>query len=226
MSKNKNNYRHKSERVKTAKGRKKSSTAWINRHINDPYVVMSKKHGYRSRAAFKIKDIDDKFHIFKKCKSVVDLGAAPGGWLQVAVEKLGKDVPIIGVDLQEMEPIDGAFLIKGDFYEKEVIEKIRTALSNNKVDMIMSDMAPSSCGNKQVDHLRILSLVEEILTFIKDNLNVGGTVVAKMLRGGGDGELIAIYKKYFKKVSMFKPDSSYSDSAEMFLVAQDFEGCN
>jgi 23S rRNA (uridine2552-2'-O)-methyltransferase len=209
-------------RVKTARGRTNSSTRWLQRHINDPYVEMTKKQGYRSRAAFKLLEIDEQFHILKNKACVIDLGCAPGGWLQVARRKCRDGATIIGIDLKEIEAIEGTHIICGDFYDDDSIAKIKE-LMPNKADLIMSDMAANACGNKQTDHLKIMALVEGSLEFARENLAADGDFIAKILRGGYDGELIHMAKRYFRSVKTFKPDSSYSDSAEIFLIARGFK---
>jgi 23S rRNA (uridine2552-2'-O)-methyltransferase len=210
------------KRVITARGRTNSSTKWLQRHINDPYVDLAKKDGYRSRAAFKLLEIDEQHHILKNKSCIVDLGCAPGGWLQVASRKCKKDATIIGIDLKNIDPIEGVHIICGDFYDEDNVNKIKE-LMPNKADLIMSDMAANACGNKQTDHLKIMALVEIALDFAQQNLAPGGDLIAKILRGGYDGEIIRMAKAKFESVKTFKPSSSYSDSAEIFLVAQGFK---
>lgn len=212
-----------SVKVKTAKGRKKSSTRWLQRQLNDPYVAMAKSDGYRSRAAYKLIDIDDKFEILKPGMNVIDLGAAPGGWVQVAVKRVqgGK---VIGIDLQEMEPITGSILIRHDFTDDEAPELLAKALDGNKADVILSDMAAPSCGHTQTDHIRIMHLCELAFDFAIKNLAEGGSFAAKILRGGAEKNLLDDMKKCFKTVKHFKPDSSRKDSAEMYVIALGFKG--
>ncbi len=212
-------------RVKTARGRSKSSVRWLQRQLNDPYVEMARKDGYRSRAAYKLIDLDDKFHILKPGKNLIDLGAAPGGWTQVAVERM-KGGKIIGIDLQEMEPITGAILITHDFMDDEAPAILEQALSGEKADVVLSDMAAASCGHAQTDHIRIMDLCETAFMFAKDNLNLEGSFAAKILRGGAEKELLEQMKKCFKVVKHFKPESSRKDSAEMYVVAMGFRGAN
>lgn len=216
-------------RVKTAKGRKISSTLWLQRQLNDPYVARAKKDGYRSRAAYKILEIDDKLRLLKPGLRVVDLGAAPGGWCQVAaarVNALGANPSkpqgsVLGVDLQEMEPIAGARLMQLDFLEPDADQKVRAALGG-PADLVLSDMAPFTTGHKQTDHLRIMAAAEAAAHFAVDVLVPGGAFVAKMLQGGAERELLTLLKHRFQKVSHIKPPASRSDSAESFVAAIGF----
>jgi 23S rRNA (uridine2552-2'-O)-methyltransferase len=218
-------------RVKTAKGRKLSSTLWLERQLNDPYVIKAKKDGYQGRAAYKILELDDKFGFLHPGARVVDLGCAPGGWCQVAVprvnslgERKGKPQGrIIGVDLQEVAPIAGAELHQLDFLAEGAEETVKGWLGG-KADVVMSDMAAAASGNKQVDHLRIIILCEAAAEFAFDVLEIGGTFVAKVLAGGAESELQATLKRNFTKVAHVKPPASRSDSSEKFVVAQGFRG--
>lgn len=218
-------------RVKTAKGRKLSSTLWLERQLNDPYVQRAKKEGYRGRAAFKILELDDKFGFLKPGVRVVDLGCAPGGWCQVAVPRINalgemKNKPqgtILGVDLQEVEPIAGAQLHQLDFLAEDADAKVKDWLGG-KADVVMSDMAAAASGNRQVDHLRIILLCEAAAEFAFDVLEIGGTFVAKVLAGGAENDLQATLKRNFTKVANVKPPASRSDSSEKFVVAQGFRG--
>ncbi len=218
-------------RVKTAKGRKLSSTLWLERQLNDPYVVRAKREGYRGRAAYKIMELDDKFRFLVPGARVVDLGCAPGGWCQVAVarvnalgEKSGKRVGrVLGVDLQEVEEIPGAEIHQLDFLSDEADELVKGWLGG-PADVVMSDMAAASSGHKGTDHLRIIALVEAAAYFAFDVLEEGGTFVAKVLAGGAENELQAVLKRNFTKVTHMKPPSSRSDSSEKFVVAQGFRG--
>lgn len=218
-------------RVKTAKGRKLSSTLWLERQLNDPYVVRAKREGYRGRAAYKIMELDDKFRFLVPGARVVDLGCAPGGWCQVAVarvnalgEKSGKRVGrVLGVDLQEVEEIPGAEIHQLDFLSDEADELVKGWLGGS-ADVVMSDMAAASSGHKGTDHLRIIALVEAAAYFAFDVLEEGGTFVAKVLAGGAENELQAVLKRNFTKVTHMKPPSSRSDSSEKFVVAQGFRG--
>jgi len=205
-------------RVKTAKGRRTSSTAWLRRHINDPYVVLAKEQQYRSRAAFKLIEMNEKFGLLKQANCVVDLGAAPGSWSQAA-KRMGSVQKVIAIDLQEMEPIVGVDIIHGDFLEAASQDKIEELMQGEKVDLIMSDMAANSCGDRKTDHLRLVNLVEAAIIFARRNLKQDGCLVAKMLRGECESELIAELKGMFRSVRLFKPKTSYQDSSEIYLVA-------
>lgn len=208
-------------KVKTARGRKNSSTKWLERQLNDPYVALAKKEGYRSRAAYKLIEIDEKFDILKPGKSVVDLGAAPGGWTQVAASNV-KGAKIVGIDLLEMEPIADATLLQHDFTADDAVEVLENAIGSKKVDIVLSDMAAASCGHAPTDHLRIVYLLELAFDFAKSFLNKDGVFVAKILRGGTENDLLNDMKKSFKTVKHFKPESSRKDSSEMYVVAMGF----
>jgi 23S rRNA (uridine2552-2'-O)-methyltransferase len=210
-------------RVKTAKGRRTSSTAWLQRHINDPYVIMAKEQAYRSRAAYKLLEIHEKFAIFKQAAVVVDLGAAPGSWSQV-VKKIGSVQKVVAIDLQEIKPIKGVQIIHGDFLDEGCQKGLEDLLAGQKAEVIMSDMAANSCGDRNTDHLRLMNLVEAALTFSYQNLNINGSLIAKMLRGECESALIASLNKIFKTVRLFKPKASYQDSSEIYLVAIGFKG--
>ncbi len=212
-------------RVKTAKGRKLSSTRWLQRQLNDPYVQEAKRLGYRSRAAFKLIELDDKFGFLKKNAKVIDLGAAPGGWTQVAMERIGEGGHVIGIDLLEMEAIPGADLIQGDFLDDDAPERLR-ALLGGQADVVLSDMAAASTGHPQTDHLRIMGLLEVAADFAADMLAPGGAFVGKVLQGGTENELLAALKRDFKAVKHAKPPASRSDSAEVYVVATGFRGRN
>ncbi|WP_323781899.1 RlmE family RNA methyltransferase [Thalassovita sp.] len=218
-------------KVKTARGRKMSSTLWLQRQLNDPYVKRAKAEGYRGRAAFKILELDDKFRFLVPGARVVDLGCAPGGWCQVAVgrvnalgEKQGKKVgTVLGIDLQEVEPIAGAETHQLDFMEDDADQQVKDWLGG-MADVVMSDMAASASGHKQTDHLRIIALCEAAAYFAFDVLEDGGTFVAKVLAGGAEGELQKLLKQKFTKVVNVKPPASRSDSSEKFVVATGFRG--
>ncbi|WP_339107387.1 RlmE family RNA methyltransferase [Thioclava sp. GXIMD4216] len=218
-------------RVKTAKGRKLSSTLWLERQLNDPYVARARKEGYRGRAAFKILELDDKYRFLVPGARVVDLGCAPGGWCQVAVkrvnalgEKSGKKVgTVLGVDLQEVDAIAGAEVHQLDFLSEGADDKVKAWLGGT-AHVVMSDMAAASSGHQNTDHLRIIALCEAAAYFAFDVLEEGGTFVAKVLAGGAENELLTILKKNFTKVANVKPPASRSDSSEKFVVAQGFRG--
>jgi len=218
-------------KVKTARGRKLSSTRWLQRQLNDPYVRRAKAEGYRGRAAFKILELDEKFRFLVPGARVVDLGCAPGGWCQIAVkrvnalgEKKGKAVgTVLGIDLQEVEPISGAEIHQIDFMLEDADERVKEWL-NGRAHVVMSDMAASSSGHKQTDHLRIISLCEAAAYFAFDVLEENGTFVAKVLAGGAEGELQKLLKQKFTKVINVKPPSSRADSSEKFVIATGFRG--
>jgi 23S rRNA (uridine2552-2'-O)-methyltransferase len=220
-------------KVKTAKGRKLSSTLWLERQLNDPYVQRAKREGYRGRAAYKILELDDKFGFLKPGARVVDLGCAPGGWCQVAVPRinaLGERAAkpqgrIIGVDIQEVEPIAGVELHVLDFLADDADGLVKGWLGG-KADVVLSDMAASASGHKGTDHLRIIALVEAALAFAFDVLEEGGTFVAKVLAGGAENEMQTLLKRAFKKVANVKPPASRADSSEKFVVAQGYRGIN
>ncbi|PTW41661.1 RlmE family RNA methyltransferase [Rhodovulum kholense] len=218
-------------KVKTARGRRLSSTRWLERQLNDPYVKRARAEGYRGRAAFKILELDDKYRFLVPGARVVDLGCAPGGWCQVAVkrvnalgEKSGKAVgTVLGVDLQEVEPIAGAELHQLDFLADDADELVKGWLGG-RADVVMSDMAAASSGHKQTDHLRIIALCEAAAALAFDVLDEGGTFVAKVLAGGAEGGLQTLLKQRFDKVANVKPPASRSDSSEKFVVATGFRG--
>ncbi len=218
-------------RVKTAKGRRLSSTLWLQRQLNDPYVVRAKKEGYRGRAAYKIMELDDKYRFLVPGARVVDLGCAPGGWCQVAVDRvnaLGSRASkpqgrIIGVDIQEVEAIAGVELHVLDFLADDADILVKTWLGG-KADVVLSDMAAAASGHKQTDHLRIIALCEAAAEFAFDVLEAGGTFVAKVLAGGAENELQARLKKHFAKVVNVKPPASRASSSEKFVVATGFRG--
>ena len=216
-------------KLKTSRGRKLSSTKWLERQLNDPYVILAKKEGYRSRSAYKILEIDNKFNFLKPGKKVIDLGCAPGGWSQVASErtnsnglknkqKVGK---VFGVDLTQIEPIKGVDFLNLDFSLNSSSKKIKKII-NCKVDVVMSDMAAPSSGHKKTDHLKIMYLCEIAAEFSFSILNKGGFFIAKVLTGGAESSLQNQLKKNFFKVKYIKPDSSRSDSSEKFLIAYGF----
>jgi 23S rRNA (uridine2552-2'-O)-methyltransferase len=218
-------------RVKTAKGRKLSSTLWLERQLNDPYVQRAKREGYRGRAAFKILELDDKYRFLVPGARVVDLGCAPGGWCQVAVERVnalgeksGKRVGrVLGVDLQQVDPIAGAEIHQLDFLAEGAEAQVKAWLGG-PADVVMSDMAAASSGHKGTDHLRIIALCEAAADLAFDVLEEGGTFVAKVLAGGAEVELQALLKRAFTKVVNVKPPASRADSSEKFVVATGFRG--
>ncbi|MDA0721224.1 MAG: RlmE family RNA methyltransferase [Proteobacteria bacterium] len=218
-------------KVKTARGRKLSSTQWLQRQLNDPYVKRAKADGYRGRAAYKILELDDKYRFLVPGARIVDLGCAPGGWLQVAVRRanaLGERTSkaqgyVLGIDLQEVDPIPGAEIYQLDFMADDADVQVRDWLGGN-ADVVMSDMAASASGHKQTDHNRIIALCEAAAHFAFDVLNEGGTFVAKVLAGGAESDLQKLLKARFEKVANVKPPASRSDSSEKFVVATGFKG--
>ncbi len=216
-------------KVKTARGRTLSSTRWLERQLNDPYVKRAQSEGMRGRAAYKILEIDDKYRFFRAGMRVVDLGCAPGGWCQVAVkrvnalgEKPSKPVGrVLGVDLQEVEPIAGAETHVIDFMAGDADDAVKELLGG-KADIVISDMAAASSGHKQTDHLRIIALCEAAAYFAFDVLEENGVFVAKVLAGGAEGDLQKLLKQKFRKVANFKPPASRADSSEKYVVATGF----
>ena len=211
--------REKTKRVKTAKRRKSSSTRWLQRQLNDPYVSEAKRLGYRSRAAFKLLEIDEKTAILKPGMSVIDLGAAPGGWCQVAVEKGAEKV--VGLDLLEMETMAGVTFLQMDFMDDDAPEALINAIGGG-VDLVLSDMAANTTGHKQTDHLRIMALAEAAYEFACEVLRPEGSFVAKVFQGGAQHELLAQMKRDFKTVKHIKPPASRKESAEQYVIAQGF----
>jgi 23S rRNA (uridine2552-2'-O)-methyltransferase len=213
-------------RVKTARGRTVSSQRWLQRQLNDPYVAEAKKRGYRSRAAFKLLQLDDQFRFLKPGGRVVDLGAAPGGWTQVAVERVkpGKGGGVvIGIDITPIEPIAGATVLAKDFYDDDA-PAVLEELLGGPADVVLSDMAAAATGEPQVDHLRIMGLAEAAHHFACQVLKPGGSFVAKVLRGGTERTLLDRLKHDFTKVRHVKPEASRADSAEMYVVGTGFRG--
>ena len=211
-------------RVKTARGRKKSSTKWLQRQLNDPYVAKAKAEGYRSRAAFKLLELDDKFQLLKPGMRVLDLGAAPGGWTQVALQRIGENGLVAGIDLLPIPPIPGALLLEQDFLDEDAPAKPIDALGGHKADIVLSDMAPNTIGHPPTDHLRIMALCEEAYFFATEVLAEGGSFVCKALQGGTEQQLLSEIKQRFAVVKHAKPKASRSDSAETYLVATGFRG--
>ncbi|MFN3526289.1 MAG: RlmE family RNA methyltransferase [Paracoccus sp. (in: a-proteobacteria)] len=218
-------------RVKSAKGRKLSSTLWLERQLNDPYVVRARREGYRGRAAYKILELDDKYRFLVPGARVVDLGCAPGGWCQVAVARVNslgerqdkKQGRVLGLDLQEVDQIPGAEIHVLDFLSDGADDQVKAWLGG-KADVVMSDMAASSSGHKNTDHLRIVALVEAAVQLALDVLEPGGTFVAKVLAGGAEADMQVLLKRHFNKVANVKPPASRSDSSEKFVIATGFRG--
>ena len=214
-------------RVKTARGRKLSSQRWLERQLNDPYVARSKREGYRSRAAYKLAEIDDRFRLLKPGRRVVDLGAAPGGWSQIAaarVDSSGAAPLVVAIDYLGMDPLPGVVVLEKDFLETDAPDLIKRALGGEKADVVLSDMAAPTTGHRQTDHIRIVALCEAAADFARDVLKPGGAFLAKVFRGGTENTLLAVLKRDFAKVQHVKPPASRSDSPELYLLATGFRG--
>ena len=213
------------QRLRTAGRRRPSSIRWLERQINDPYVAEAQRRGYRSRAAFKLQQLDDRFHLLGPGKRVIDLGAAPGGWTQVAVERClpegGKQGRVIGIDLTPMQPIPGAELLEGDFLAPEAPTRLKDALGG-PADVVLSDMAAPATGHARTDHLKIMALAEAAHAFAVEVLKPGGAFIAKVLQGGATQELLKALKRDFAEVRHVKPLASRADSAEIYVVALRF----
>jgi 23S rRNA (uridine2552-2'-O)-methyltransferase len=211
------------QRLKTAKGRKVSSTRWLERQLNDPYVRKAKAEGYRSRAAYKLLELDEKFGLLKGIKAVVDLGIAPGGWSQV-VRRRSPQAKVAGIDLLPTDPIDGLVILQMDFMDDDAPARLKQALGAEQADLVMSDMAANTVGHPQTDHLRTMALVEAGMEFATEILRPGGSYVAKVLAGGADNHLVAQLKRHFTTVKHAKPPASRKDSSEWYVIAQGFKG--
>ena len=208
--------------IRTAKGRKISSTRWLERQLNDPYVKRAKAENYRSRAAFKLIELDERFGFLKGVKTVVDLGIAPGGWSQV-VRRQVPGASVVGIDLLSTDPIDGVTILEMDFMDEDAPDRLREALGG-PADLVLSDMAANTVGHPQTDHLRTMGLVEAGLEFATEILRPGGAYVAKVLAGGADNNLVATMKRHFTNVKHAKPPASRKGSSEWYVVAQGFKG--
>lgn len=211
-------------KLKDGRYHSSSSNRWLERQLNDPYVQEAKRLGYRSRAAFKLIQLDEKYKFLSKNKVVVDLGCAPGGWSQVASLKLKGTGKLVGLDILPTEPMDGATFVCQDFTEEGATEKLLELLDGNRANVVMSDMAANTTGHQQTDHLRTIGLVEAAYEFAKTVLAIDGIFIAKVFQGGAEGGLLADMKKNFKKVSHYKPDASRDKSPECYVVAQGFKG--
>ena len=210
------------KRIRTAKGRKASSTRWLERQLNDPYVRRAKAENYRSRAAYKLLELDEKFGLLKGVKSVVDLGIAPGGWSQVVRRRSGQ-ARVVGIDLLPTDPIDGVTILQMDFMDEAAPDRLKEELGG-PADLVLSDMAANTVGHPQTDHLRTMALVEAGLMFATEVLRPGGAYVAKVLAGGADNQLVAEMKRHFATVKHAKPPASRKDSSEWYVIAQGFKG--
>ena len=212
------------KRVRTAKGRKPSSTRWLERQLNDPYVQRAKAENYRSRAAFKLLELDERFGLLKGAKAVVDLGIAPGGWSQVVRRRVPQS-KVVGIDLLPTDPIEGVAILQMDFMDEAAPERLREELGS-EADLVLSDMAANTVGHQQTDHLRTMALVEAGLLFATEVLRPGGAYVAKVLAGGADNDLVAEMKRHFTSVKHAKPPASRKDSSEWYVIAQGFKGAS
>ena len=221
------NERHLKQNLRRGGHWSKSSAQWLQRQLNDPYVSEAKAQGFRGRAAFKIQQMNQQFHFFKKGARVVDLGCAPGGWSQVAVKAVhstNEKPLVIGLDLLSTDPIEGALLLQRDFRKPEVAQELIDLLGGQKADVVMSDMAANTTGNHMVDHLRIMGLVETAYDFAIKVLAEGGFFVAKIFQGGTEKKLLDRMKQDFKQVKHAKPEASRKDSSEFYVVAVGFKG--
>ena len=210
-------------KVKKNRGRTASSKRWLERQLNDPYVAAARTKGYRSRAAFKIIELDDKYRFFKKGARVLDLGAAPGGWSQIAAQRVGAAGKVVALDILEMEPIDGVTIFLGDMLAPETPDLLKNALGG-PADVVLTDMAAPTTGHRQTDHLRTSALLEAALDLAEETLRPGGVFVGKAFQGGAASELLQRLKKSFTSVKHVKPPASRSQSVELYLVASGFRG--
>jgi 23S rRNA (uridine2552-2'-O)-methyltransferase len=210
-------------RVKTAAKRSVSSARWLDRQLNDPYVAEAQKRGLRSRAAFKLIELDDKYRLLRKGMRVLDLGAAPGGWSQIAAERVGPQGRVLAVDILEMDALPGVEVMQQDFMAEDAPEKIRAAL-NGPADLVLSDMAAPTIGHTRTDHLRIMALAEAAYQFASEVLAPGGAFLCKLFQGGATKDLLDLLKRDFEQVRHVKPPASRADSAEIYVVATGFRG--
>jgi 23S rRNA (uridine2552-2'-O)-methyltransferase len=208
-------------RVRSAGRRKPSSAEWLKRQLNDPYVAAARREGYRSRAAFKLIELDERFHLLRRGGRVLDLGCAPGGWTQVAIERVGRQGRVVGVDLAETPPIAGATVLRADLTDLVAVDAVKQALGGG-ADIMLSDMAPATTGHAATDHLRIVALAEAAFAIAEVILVPGGIFVAKVFQGGAEGELLARLKQSFAELRHAKPPASRAESAETYVVAKGF----
>lgn len=214
-------------KVKTARGRKLSSTLWLERQLNDPYVKQAKAEGYASRAAYKLKEMDDRYNILKKGKRIIDLGAAPGGWSQVSVERTGskpENVTVVGIDYLQMMEVPGATILMKDFLDDDAPEALMEALGGHPPDVVLSDMAAPTTGHRKTDHIRTMHLVEVALDFALKVLKPGGHFLSKTFQGGTEAELLNLLKANFQEIHHVKPPASREGSVELYLFARNFKG--
>jgi 23S rRNA (uridine2552-2'-O)-methyltransferase len=210
-------------RLKDQKTRTLSSRTWLERQLADPYVARAKREGYRSRAAFKLTEIDDKYRLFKHGGRVVDLGAAPGGWSEIAAKRVGPSGRVIALDILDFKPMTGVEFLRLDFLDNSAPDQLKEMLGG-KVDVVLSDMAANTTGHRQTDHLRIMALAEAAALFAREVLAKGGAFVCKVLQGGTEAALLAELKRDFETVKHVKPPASRTDSAELYLLAKGFRG--
>ena len=214
-------------KLKAGKRRTPSSRAWLERQINDPYVARARREGFRSRAAYKLAEIDDKFHLLKAGARVVDLGAAPGGWSEIAAKRVGPSGRVIALDILDMKPVAGVEFLQLDFLDASAPDRLKEMLgggAQGKVDVVLSDMAANATGHRQTDHLRIMALAEAAALFAREVLAPGGSFLCKVLQGGTESAMLADLKRDFASVKHVKPPASRSDSAELYLLARGFRG--
>jgi len=214
-------------RVKTAKRRKASSTAWLARQLNDPYVAKARAEGYRARSAFKLTEMDDRYHLLKPGDRVVDLGAAPGGWSEVAAQRVrstAADPRVVAVDYLEIEPLAGVVVLRKDFLDEDAPDLIRAALGGHQADVVLSDMAAPTTGHRATDHIRTTALGEAAAEFARSVLRPGGSFVTKVFQGGAEHDLLTTLKRDFRSVHHVKPPASRAGSVELYLVAKGFRG--
>jgi 23S rRNA (uridine2552-2'-O)-methyltransferase len=210
-------------RLKAGKRRKPSSRAWLERQISDPYVARAQREGFRSRAAYKLAEIDDRFHLLKPGARVVDLGAAPGGWSEIAAKRVGAGGRVVALDILDLKPITGVEFIKLDFLDTSAPERLKATL-DGKADVVLSDMAANTTGHRKTDHLRIMALAEAAAYFAREVLAPGGSFLCKVLQGGTESALLAALKRNFSTVKHITPPASRADSAELYLLARGFRG--
>jgi 23S rRNA (uridine2552-2'-O)-methyltransferase len=210
-------------RVKTARGRSVGQVRWLQRQLNDPYVTAAKSEGWRSRAAYKLIEMDDSHRVLRRGGTIVDLGAAPGGWAQVAVQRTGPQGKVVGIDIAPMDPVPGAEIIHLDFLDPEAPDRLK-AIMGGEADAVLSDMAAPATGHRQTDHMKIMALCEAALDFAREVLKPGGAFVCKVQRGGTEGLLLQAMKRDFRVVKHVKPPASRADSAEMYVLATGFRG--
>ncbi len=207
------------KKIKLLKKHKKESSKWLSRHLKDEYVLKSKKEGFRSRSSYKLIQIDEKFNFLKTRKKILDLGCAPGGWMQVARKFCSQNTLILGIDKLPIEPIKGTFFFKGDIYDDEILRYIKIFFKS-KIDLLVSDMSPNVTGNKMVDHLRIISLVERVMELTNEILEKEGIIVLKIFQGGMQGDLKDKMKSSLSKIKSFKPKASRKESPELYIIAK------